>query len=168
MNLAPLLESSLVIQMHVYAAVVALFLGAFILWRRKGTQTHRSLGKVWVGLMVVVALSSFFINEIRLLGPFSPIHILSVVTLLGLYFSIQAIRRKEIEAHRRSMQRIYIGALVIAGAFTFLPGRIMYRTFLEKSVEEGLQMSLGLAVLLCAAGVLAATIFFKNRRANIA
>ena len=168
MNFVPLLESNLVIQIHVYAAIAAFIIGAIVLWRQKGSPSHRMWGKIWVGLMVIVAFSSFFINEIRLLGPFSPIHILSLVTLLGLYFSIRAVRRKEIEAHRRSMQRIYIGALVIAGAFTFLPGRIMYRTFLEKSVEEGLQMSLGLAGVLCAAGVMAAVILFKNRRANIA
>ena len=35
-------------------------------------------------------------------------------------------RRHAIERHRRAMLRLFVGALVIAGVFTFLPGRIMH------------------------------------------
>src|SRR5690606_22602361 len=70
--------------------------------------------------------SSFFIWTIRLLGPFSPIHILSVLTLTGLWQAVGAARAKQIVWHRRSMQQLYLGALVIAGFFTFMPGRIMH------------------------------------------
>jgi len=35
-------------------------------------------------------------------------------------------RRHSVDRHRRAMIGIFTGALVIAGAFTFLPGRIMH------------------------------------------
>jgi uncharacterized membrane protein len=34
--------------------------------------------------------------------------------------------RHNVAQHRRAMIGIFVGALVIAGAFTFLPGRIMH------------------------------------------
>lgn len=114
------------IQIHVYAAVAAFLLGAAILFRRKGTPGHRRAGKVWVVLMVVVALSSFGIHEIRLWGRWSPIHILSIVTLASLFIGIQLARRHYVIGHRITMQATFFGALVIAGLFTFLPGRLMH------------------------------------------
>ncbi len=126
MALLPLLEASPVIQIHVYAALAATVLGAAILFRRKGTPRHRLAGKIWVGLMAVVALSSFGIHEIMLWGRWSPIHILSVVTLISLTVGVQRARRHDITGHRFTMQATYLGALVIAGLFTLLPGRLMH------------------------------------------
>jgi uncharacterized membrane protein len=37
-----------------------------------------------------------------------------------------AARRHVTERHRRTMVGIFVGGLVIAGLFTFYPGRIMY------------------------------------------
>jgi uncharacterized membrane protein len=126
MSLTPLLEASLAIQVHALAAIAALLLGASILFRRKGTPAHRLLGRVWAGLMLVVATSAIFINEIRLLGPFSPIHIFVMMTYAGLFQGVREIRRGDVQAHRATMQSLYFGALVLAGAFTFLPGRRMH------------------------------------------
>lgn len=83
MSLQPLIESSVAIQIHAACAIAALVLGAFILWRRKGTPLHKALGKLWIGLMLIVATSAWFINEIRMIGPFSPIHIFSIMTYAG-------------------------------------------------------------------------------------
>lgn len=125
MNPAPLLEASLAIQIHVAAAVAAMLLGAAILFRSKGDRAHRLAGRVWVALMALVCVSSFLIWTIRLWGPFSPIHILSVGTLVALVYAVGMARLRNIAAHRRTMQATYIGALVITGFFTLLPGRIM-------------------------------------------
>jgi len=43
----------------------------------KGTRNHRTLGYIWVGLMVIVAFSGLYIHVLKLVGPFSPIHLLS-------------------------------------------------------------------------------------------
>jgi uncharacterized membrane protein len=40
--------------------------------------------------MVVVAASSFWIHEIRLLGPWSPIHLLSIMVLVLLPVAVVA------------------------------------------------------------------------------
>jgi uncharacterized membrane protein len=92
----------------------------------KGTLPHRTLGWIWVGLMMSVAASSFWIHQIRLMGPWSPIHLLSIFTLLTVPLGVWKAHRHEISDHRRIMTLIFSGALVIAGLFTLLPGRIMH------------------------------------------
>ncbi len=123
MSLAPLLTAPLAVQIHAVAAIAAILLGALVLFRRKGTPTHRLLGRVWAGLMVIAATSAIFINEIRLVGPFSPIHLFVIFTYAGLFTGIRDIRRGDVAAHQASMKSIYLGALLLAGAFTLLPGR---------------------------------------------
>ena len=93
---------------------------------RKGGRVHRIMGYIWVALMAIVALSSFFIHELRLVCAFSPIHLLSIFTLWSLYMAIRAAKDRRINAHRRWMQSLYVMALLITGAFTFLPGRTMH------------------------------------------
>jgi uncharacterized membrane protein len=126
MSLAPLLNAEPVIQIHAFAAIAAFGLGIVQLTAPKGTLRHRAIGWIWVVLLAMVALSSFFIHEIKLIGPFSPIHLLSIFTLVMLPLALAHARRHEVQRHRKAMTSIFIGALVIAGAFTFLPGRIMH------------------------------------------
>ena len=140
MNLDIIFDASLAIQIHVCAAILSAIIGALVLWRRKGTASHKRLGKVWVALMVVTAMSSFLIHEIRLIGWFSPIHILSVTTLIVLSRGVKQAKAGEINAHKRSMKGTYIGAIGIAGLFTFLPGRMMYRVVIEPVIDSGLWM----------------------------
>ena len=127
MSLYPLLSASPVIQIHAYAAIAAFVLGAFVLFEKKGGKRHKALGRLWVGLMVIAAASSLFIWVIRTWGLFSPIHVISVVTLAGLWRAVTHARARNIAAHRALMRNLYLGALVIAGVFTFYPGRIMNR-----------------------------------------
>jgi uncharacterized membrane protein len=126
MSLAPLLEAEPVIQIHAFAAMGAFTLGVVQLAAPKGTLPHRTIGWVWVALMAVIALSSFFIHGIKLVGPFSPIHLLSIFTLIMLPLAVLGARRHDVKKHRSAMIAIFVGALVIAGAFTFIPGRIMH------------------------------------------
>jgi uncharacterized membrane protein len=77
-------------------------------------------------LMATVAASSFWIHEVRLLGPWSPIHLLSIFTLIMLPIAVWRARRHRVADHRRIMAMTFVGALVIAGLFTLLPGRIMH------------------------------------------
>ena len=126
MSLAPLLDAAPVIPLHAFAAMAAFSLGIVQFAAPKGTLPHRTIGWIWVGLMVVVAASSFWIHEIRLLGPWSPIHLLSVMVLLLLPIAVIAARRHDVSRHRKTMIGIFTGGLVVAGLFTFLPGRIMH------------------------------------------
>ena len=115
------------IQLHAYAALGAFVLGAVQLAGVKGTTRHRALGYTWAALMLVVAISSFWIHEIRLWGPWSPIHLLSIFTLVMLPLGIWHAHRHAVQRHRSTMIGLFVGALVIAGLFTFAPGRIMHK-----------------------------------------
>jgi len=132
MNLEPFLNAGLVIQIHIVSAVLSLILGAMLLWRRKGTPVHKINGKIWVALMAIVALSSFFINDIRTFGPFSAIHILSIVALVSLFQIVRYARLGKIRHHQNTVKGLFYGGLIGAGVFTFFPGRIMYQTFFGK------------------------------------
>lgn len=126
MSLAPLLAAPPAIQIHAFAAMAAFLLGGIQVVAPKGTLPHRTLGWVWVALMVVVAVSAFWIHELRVIGPWSPIHLLSIVTLVTLPYAIYAARRGVIVGHKSAMLSLYFLALILAGAFTFLPDRIMH------------------------------------------
>ena len=129
MNLDPLWLGGPIVSAHALAATLALSVGGIQLAFPKGTALHRGIGATWIALMAGVAISGFWIHEIRLFGPFSPIHILSVLTLSTLIFSMVCIRTGRISGHRRSMVLLYLLGLVLAGAFTLLPGRIMHAVF---------------------------------------
>jgi len=126
MSLAPLLNAAPVIQIHAFAAIGAFALGLVQLAAPKGTLPHRTIGWIWVALMAVIAVSSFWIHELRIVGPFSPIHLLSIFTLVMLPLAVMHARRHNVTQHRWAMIGIFTGALLVAGAFTFLPGRIMH------------------------------------------
>ncbi len=116
-----------IIQVHAVMAAGAIMLGALQLALPKGTPWHRGLGYLWVGGMALVALSSFAIHELRVIGPFSPIHLLSIFVLYALVKAIRAARQGRIDQHKRGMILLYILGLLITGGFTLLPGRLMYR-----------------------------------------
>jgi uncharacterized membrane protein len=126
MTLAPLLDASPAIQLHAFAAMAAFALGVVQFAAPKGTLPHRTAGWIWVALMAVVAVSAFFIHTIRLWGPFSPIHLLSIFTLIMLPVALWRAHRHDVRSHRNAMLGLFGGALVIAGLLTFLPGRIMH------------------------------------------
>jgi uncharacterized membrane protein len=115
-----------VISAHALAAIAAMTLGLVQLAMAKGTALHRGLGYAWVALMALVAVSSFWIHEFRWAGPFSAIHLLSLLTLGVLVYAIQAARTGRVRAHRASMIQLYVLALVLTGAFTLVPGRTMH------------------------------------------
>lgn len=137
MNLQPFWDAGLVIQIHEVTAIAAFVIGAAILWRRKGNGAHKMWGKLWVGLMVVVALSSVFIHEIRMWGDYSPIHILSAVTLINLPLAIWAARQGNVQRHKIAMQSTFVGGMVVAGGLTFLPGRLNHEILFGASQGIG-------------------------------
>jgi len=127
LNLSPLLESHWVIILHALTAILAVVLGGIQFWMKKGTSLHRLMGRLWVSLMVLVAVSSFGIHEFRMLGPFSVIHVLSLLVLHSLWLGVRQARSGEIARHKSTMVQLYVLALFLTGLFTLLPGRVMYR-----------------------------------------
>lgn len=126
MSLAPLLDAAPAIPLHAFAAMTAFVLGIVQLAAPKGTLPHRTLGWIWVVLMAFVAVSSFWIHKARVWGPWSPIHLLSIFTPIMLVVAVLAARGHRVRAHKITMISIFAGALVVAGLFTLVPGRIMH------------------------------------------
>ncbi|MBZ9988507.1 DUF2306 domain-containing protein [Mesorhizobium sp. BH1-1-5] len=126
MSLGPLLSAPPPIPWHAFAAFAALAVGGAQLALPKGTTRHRVLGYAWVALTLVIAMSSFWIQQIRLVGPFSPIHLLSILVLVTVPLAAWYAHTHKVAAHRSAMIKLYLFALVGAGIFTLLPGRIMH------------------------------------------
>ena len=59
------------------------------------------------------------------LGPWSPIHFLSIFTLAVVPLAVLQARQHNVTAHRSTMIWIFTLALVVTGLFTLAPGRIM-------------------------------------------
>ena len=125
MTLTPLLHAAPVIQAHALFAFAAIGVGAVQLLAPKGTLPHRAVGWAWAILMILIAGTSFFIHTIRLWGPWSPIHLLSLFTLAVVPLAVLQAHRHNVESHRRAMIWIYALALIVTGFFTLAPGRIM-------------------------------------------
>ncbi len=127
MSLNPLLNAPLSIQLHTFAALGAFVLGLVQLAGIKGTTQHRALGYVWVGLMTVVAISASWIHNMKVWGDWSPIHLLAIFALVMLPWGVYSARSHNVRRHRLTMLGLFAGALVIAGLFTFVPGRLMHQ-----------------------------------------
>jgi len=113
------------IALHLCAAVFALLLGVGILFLRKGTPSHKALGRLWVAVMLVTAISSFWITRD---GQWSWIHALSAWTLVSIALAVYFIRRGRVRAHQGFMIGTYLG-LLGAGAGALAPGRTLYFFF---------------------------------------
>jgi uncharacterized membrane protein len=145
MTFAPLFDAPAIIQLHVATALLSVVLGPVAILRRSRDIVHRTAGRVWVVSMAITAGSSFWISETRMIGPFSIIHVLSVVTLFGLVNAFRAIRAGDVARHGATMRALYAQALMLAGAFTFFPGRRM-----REAIFPGMPL-LGFAVMLAVA-----------------
>lgn len=127
-DLSRIAAAPTVVQIHLTAALTALAIGIVLMARVKGTALHKLLGWTWVLAMGTTAVSSLFIRELNP-GHFSFIHLLSGWTIVGLPGAVYAIKRGKVAAHRRAMTGMFVGGLLIAGLFTFIPGRLMWSVF---------------------------------------
>ncbi len=156
MTFDPLLDAPFAVQFHVATVLPAAVLGAVLLVRPKGTPTHRLLGKTWLLLMVVTSFSTFFIHDLKTVGNFSPIHLLSIYVIVGSIPAIRAARRGDIRAHRAQVAGMYFGGIVVAGLFTLVPHRVMGAMIFNggSGFASGLAAAI-VSVLLIGAGALA-------------
>lgn len=79
--------------------------------------------------MGTTAISSLFIRDINH-GALSFIHLLSGWTIVGLPGAVYAIKRGKVASHRKAMTGMFVGGLILAGAFAFIPGRLLWTVFL--------------------------------------
>lgn len=113
-----------VVWLHLLTITIALILTPVLLWRPRGTPRHRKWGYVWAGAMMATAIDSLFVRLTNH-GAFSPIHALSVMTLVLVPVLVIAARRHDVTRHRRTVRGMIIGALLVAGFFTFPFDRLL-------------------------------------------
>ena len=118
-----LVDAPITYPIHFGTLAIALAISPIMLLRTKGDPLHRKLGYVWIAAMVVTAIDSFFIRDLNN-GGFSPIHLLSVLTLYVSWRIVVTARQGNHVAHRKHVQGIVLGALIIAGFFTFMFNRL--------------------------------------------
>jgi uncharacterized membrane protein len=117
---------TLLIGLHLFSALLALVLGGMLLALPKGRGWHRPLGRIWIGGMVIACLSSFGLSSHMMGSYFSPLHGLALFTLVMVWKAFYHARRGQISAHRKVVQGLYWGALVVPGIFAIiLPGRFL-------------------------------------------
>jgi len=120
------------IWVHLGAIVTATALTPVMLLRAKGTPPHRLLGRGWIAAMLVAAVSSLFFRTGAgpgcvgvFTGDVSPIHLLSVFTMVQVPLIYVRARAHDRSGHERAVRGMVVGALLIAGFFTFPFNRLL-------------------------------------------
>ena len=104
LDAARLVESPVVLKMHLAGALSAFGIGTALMMGVKGRGLHKRLGYAWVVAM-------------------------AIWSIIGLPMGIAAARRKDIAKHRKEMTGMFTGGMLVASLFTFLPGRMMWSIF---------------------------------------
>jgi uncharacterized membrane protein len=109
---------------HLLALKIALVLTPVMMLRQRGDARHRLFGRIWVGAMFLAAVSSFWLRGANH-GGFSLIHVLSAFVIIQAPVIYWSARTHNIKRHRRSVRMMVLGALLIAGFFTFPFDRLL-------------------------------------------
>lgn len=119
----------LIVYVHLGTILPAFLIGTYLLIRTKGTSNHRALGKVYMCLMMFTGIITLFIPAAvggRFLNHFGFIHLLSLLTLYTVPSAYFAARNHNVARHKGNMIGLYIGGILIAGFFAFMPGRRLH------------------------------------------
>jgi len=117
---------------HLATVIPCFIIGTVLLLIKKGTPTHKIFGRIYMVLMMITAGITLFMPAHvgpRILNHFGWIHSFSFLTLYTVPTAYTAIKNGNIKAHKRKMILLYFGAIIIAGGFTFVPGRYLYEVF---------------------------------------
>ena len=116
--------------LHLGTILPAFVIGTWLLASRKGSPPHRALGKLYMGLMLFSAGVTLFMPAQvgpHVLGHLGFIHLFAFFTLYAVPKALLAARRHDARAHARAMIGLYVGGLLVAGSFAFMPGRLLHR-----------------------------------------
>lgn len=117
---------------HLATVVPSFFLGTLLLLIKKGTDFHQLTGRVYMVLMLITAgITLFMPAQVgpQLFNHFGWIHSFSFLTIYTVPTAYLAIRKGNVASHKRKMILLYVGAILIAGGFTFMPGRYLHEVF---------------------------------------
>ncbi len=115
--------------LHLVTVLPCFVMGTLLLLIKKGTSFHKKIGRVYMILMIITAIITLFMPADigpRLLNHFGWIHTFSFLTIYTVPAAYIAVKKGNIKSHKRKMILLYFGAIIIAGGFTFTPGRYLY------------------------------------------
>jgi uncharacterized membrane protein len=114
---------------HLVTVLIAFSLGTFLLFLKKGTALHKLIGKFFMILMITTAIVSLFMPAQlgpKFLGHFGFIHLFCVLVLYLVPSAFFAVRKGDLIKHKANMIGVYVGGILIAGAFALMPGRLLH------------------------------------------
>jgi uncharacterized membrane protein len=117
---------------HLSTIVPCFIIGTVLLLIKKGTTVHKKLGRLYMILMMITACITLFMPAQvgpALFGHFGWIHSFSLLTIYTVPTAYIAVKKGNIKSHKRKMILLYFGAIIIAGGFTFFPGRYLHEIF---------------------------------------
>ena len=115
---------------HFATILPAVVLGTYLLLSRKGSPLHKVLGKLYMVLMLITGAVTLFMPAVvgpQLIGHFGFIHLFSLLTFFAVYSAWTGIRQGNVRRHAQAMVGLYIGGVLIAGAFALMPGRQLHQ-----------------------------------------
>ncbi len=132
---------------HTALGTVALAMGAVVLLRRKGSRTHRWLGRVYVATMVALCVLSFGLRDstpfFQGLGPFHVAACVSLGTVLAGFWTAWRRGDNWLGAHYMWMAWSYIGLVMATGGHVVNP---LAQTLLDLGLARGLAIGIALGV----------------------
>lgn len=140
---------------HFYSALLAILAGAFVIFRPKGTTTHKWAGRLYLAAMLAVNVTALLIY--RLWGHFGPFHAAALISLLSVLMGANTAWRKKPPggwriAHAYWMTWSYVGLLAAAVA---------------ESATRYLDFDFGLTVGIASFAVIAAGALVINHRVPV-
>ena len=114
---------------HLASILPAFLIGTYLIVSSKGTPKHRLMGKVYMLLMILTALTTLFMPAqigSTILNHFGFIHLFSLSVFFTVPGAYIAALNGNIRTHKHNMLGLYAGGILIAGSFALMPGRFMY------------------------------------------
>jgi uncharacterized membrane protein len=114
---------------HLTIIIPAFLIGTMLMLMRKGSPLHKVLGRTYLVLMLATGCITLLMSAKvgpTFLGHFGFIHLISLYTLYLVPSAYLAARRGNISTHKFSMIGLYVGGILIAGTFAFMPGRMLH------------------------------------------
>ncbi|MEM7465630.1 MAG: DUF2306 domain-containing protein [Pseudomonadota bacterium] len=120
--------------LHLGTVLPAFLIGGVIFLRQKGTPIHKAIGKLYMVFMLITAIITLFMSaEVgpTFLNHFGFIHLFSFLVLYSVPAAYIAAKNGRIATHKANMVGVYLGGVLIAGGFAFMPGRLLHTWLLK-------------------------------------
>lgn len=126
------MDFNTLLTIHLATVLPCFLIGTILLIIRKGTKFHIYAGRIYMILILITATVTLFMPAQvgpRFLNHFGLLHSFSLLTIYSVPTAYLAIKAGNVKVHKRKMILLYFGAIILAGGFTFYPGRYLHNLF---------------------------------------